>query len=784
MKSKKWGKTSLSYGLVLAALIPGVACEDASYEAASNGYDNEFGVLLEGLGTDITDCTNATVASNTLTLDLGDDEDAVLSAVGGFLKVNGHQCKEGTTPLTTTLVTKLIVNGNPAALSAHKVVVDTLPGAFAATGSITISKNGATTLDVGVRGTDSANTYKMGVGADTNLYLELTGNTAADVKIVGAPDSVTFALGGGNDTFNATDLPASFTFDGASVVMASVPNTVALSVYGGDGNDTLEGGLGDDTLYGGAGADIFQSRDTGGDGADTFHGGADLDTVDYSNRTAGVVVDVDPAFAESYVQGVELTGMALTAGDGAQFTIDVGGNVATWTPSGNLAGAAAIVADIQAEFGNGLPAAVAATASVDDHGFLVIKANAAAVAVDITDNTGLLLVDMAGGTAPFTRAGDATGLLDNDDGAAGEQDDVKSDVENIKGSTVADRLTGSVLANVIDGGAGADRISGGPAGADCNNDKDTLNGGDGDDVFPMGAATNCSDVIDGGNGVDIADYSKRIAGLTITMDNALNDGEGAATEGDNVKSTIEVILGGSGGDTITGGAGNDEIHGGFGNDTLKGGAGNDTLIGGPGDDELHGEAGDDFFDEAMAADVAGTSAPWSMPLSGADRTVYGRYEDTGATTPSAFGDNDKIHGGTGNNTCNFRRENAAASTYTLCYSATTAFCTAAFNDGVDGAADELDDLTNCTHVILDGGVDTVTGSDAADVVEGGGGDDVISGGKGGDWLYGEAGDDDLNGGEGDDLLDGGADQTGGLDGGDGTDLCRDDDDTTMISCEG
>src|SRR5690606_3247433 len=120
----------------------------------------------------------------------------------------------------------------------------------------------------------------------------------------------------------------------------------------------------------------------------------------------------------------------------------------------------------------------------------------------------------------------------------------------------------------------------------------------------------------------------------------------------------------------------------------------DTLIGGPGNDELHGEAGDDFIDEAMAEDVAGASASWSLPLSGDDRTVYGRYEDVGATTPSAFGGQDKLHGGTGNNTCNFRRGNADASQYSLCYSATTAFCTAAFDDGVTATlASEGDDLT-------------------------------------------------------------------------------------------
>ena len=90
--NKKWGKTSLSSGLVLAMLIPGVACQsgDVGEETSSDG--NEFGVVLEGLGDNIASCTNAGAAltDNTLTLTLANGEDAVISVVGGKLKVNGH----------------------------------------------------------------------------------------------------------------------------------------------------------------------------------------------------------------------------------------------------------------------------------------------------------------------------------------------------------------------------------------------------------------------------------------------------------------------------------------------------------------------------------------------------------------------------------------------------------------------------------------------------------------------------------------------------------------------
>src|SRR5262245_5348350 len=112
MKNRR-GKTSLSSGLVLAALLPGLACQADRAEPSARA--NEFGVLLEGLGDDIADCTNAgaALASGTLTLDLADGEDAVVSVLGGKLKVNGFQCLSATggTELTTAAVTKLVFNG-------------------------------------------------------------------------------------------------------------------------------------------------------------------------------------------------------------------------------------------------------------------------------------------------------------------------------------------------------------------------------------------------------------------------------------------------------------------------------------------------------------------------------------------------------------------------------------------------------------------------------------------------------------------------------------------------
>ena len=70
--------------------------------------------------------------------------------------------------------------------------------------------------------------------------------------------------------------------------------------------------------------------------------------------------------------------------------------------------------------------------------------------------------------------------------------------------------------------------------------------------------------------------------MNVSLDGIANDG--AAGEGDNVATTVEQVLGGSGGDTLTGNGAANTLDGRGGGDTIRGGAGNDTLIGGTGAD--------------------------------------------------------------------------------------------------------------------------------------------------------------------------------------------------------
>ena len=79
-----------------------------------------------------------------------------------------------------------------------------------------------------------------------------------------------------------------------------------------------------------------------------------------------------------------------------------------------------------------------------------------------------------------------------DDGATGEKDNIKTDVENITGGSGNDTITGSSVANTITGGSGNDTINGGDG-----NDK--LSGDSGSDSL-TGEAGN--DALDGGKNTD------------------------------------------------------------------------------------------------------------------------------------------------------------------------------------------------------------------------------------------------------------------------------------------
>ncbi|MHA6261709.1 M10 family metallopeptidase C-terminal domain-containing protein [Arenibacterium sp. CAU 1754] len=139
-------------------------------------------------------------------------------------------------------------------------------------------------------------------------------------------------------------------------------------------------------------------------------------------------------------------------------------------------------------------------------------------------------------------------------------EDIRALIENAKGGTGDDTITGNEADNKLTGLSGDDYLDGFAG-------DDTLTGNGGRDTLL------------GGNGRD-----------TLT--------------GGGAKDTVK---GGKGQDTLNGGKGNDLIVGGGGNDVLYGGLHNDKLIGGAGFDRLYGDSGADDFRYTNVRDSAVTN---------------------------------------------------------------------------------------------------------------------------------------------------------------------------------
>jgi Ca2+-binding RTX toxin-like protein len=229
------------------------------------------------------------------------------------------------------------------------------------------------------------------------------------------------------------------------------------------------------------------------------------------------------------------------------------------------------------------------------------------------------------------------------------------------------------------GDGGRDVLSGGAAG-------DLLNGGPDDDILH---ASRGPDDFVGGAGTDTVSYREYQANVRVTLDNQPNDGAlvnapgsndlvPAASEGDNVRMDVEVVIGGRGNDHIEGvtsplavlfpavrfegGPGHDTLvaghsaaravlDGGDGNDHLIGGHQPNLLLGGTGNDRMVGNnAPDEFFGGTGfdTADYSGKTADLRI-------TLDNLPNDGEVGTASHLAEGDNVHrdvehviGGSGN----------------------------------------------------------------------------------------------------------------------------------------
>jgi Ca2+-binding RTX toxin-like protein len=497
----------------------------------------------------------------------------------------------------------------------------------------------------------------------------------------------------GDDTLIAgKNSPAGFS---ESLSSGAGQDTLIGTTSSGTG-DTLQGGPGDDQLLGGVGFDSL----IGDTGADDIQGGDDSDFYS-ANGLAGVTITLDdiandgePGENDNVHSDIEEI-FGTSSGD----TIIGNSNSETFFGFGgadNLQGAGGND-DLQG--GDGTD---------------TIQGGAGS---DVLDG-GLDADDLSGGSggsdvADYSQRSDPITVTINNnanDGGTGgaEGDNVRTDVENLQGTSSDDTLTGSTTDNRIIGEGGSDNIAGIGGDDDIYGDffftnlsggNDTLNGGNGDDRFYGGAG---ADDMTGGNDFDVADYTVGNSDpRTITIDDVANDG--AAGENDNVHTGIEGVVGGNGPDTITGNSSPNTLQGGGGTDTLHGAGGNDLLI---------GDQCCTFF-----ADV--------------------------------------FDGGGGEDTVNYRDHGFA--------SGVTVDIDGAADDGGSGGGEGDNVQSTVEDLIGTDNPDTLTGSAANNTIAGRSGTDTLIGGAGSDTLAGNGGFDDHEGQAGKDEINSRNDGSGDID---------------------
>jgi len=152
-------------------------------------------------------------------------------------------------------------------------------------------------------------------------------------------------------------------------------------------------------------------------------------------------------------------------------------------------------------------------------------------------------------------------------------DDTRSLIENVRGGSGNDQITGNQVTNFLRGYSG----------------NDTLKGDAGNDVLFGGSG---ADKLYGGSGTDTASYAGAGKGVFAHLGNATLDTNEAA--GDTF-SSIENLNGSLYADKLYGDAGANRLTGDAGNDVLSGLAGADKLYGGAGADRLTGGSDADTF---------------------------------------------------------------------------------------------------------------------------------------------------------------------------------------------
>ena len=483
--------------------------------------------------------TNPAFNSKTgaVTITMSDETaELYMSAADSSLMVNGVQAIDTTvTPNVTAIVggtkanVKTVTVGDTAGAVGDVVILNYTNGQFGVgsgtTAGTVVNLHSTVTANnsLVIKGTAGVDNYAFGATG-----ISLTNGAKTPTKDITATNVGTYEvfLGAGNDLFTA---------GGNSAVGGAFAGANGVSIYGGDGNDTLVEGT------------LTTPKET-------FSGGNGTDTVDYSARPAThpVMVTVDPTGTTTPSGQMTTNGTPSAGVSENDYILDaeiINGSLGNDYLAGGPAGTTTTL--------NGLAGNDTFMQGSTANGAETMNGGGGTDVVDYSLRTASLTVTMDGKTA----SGDPTA-----NSGSGEGDVIGVDVANIKLGSGGGTYTGNALNNTFFAGTGG--VS-------------TVNGSTGDDTLNEGPDANggSSETFNGGAGTDTVDYSGRTAALTVTMDGATASGDAAQSETDVIGTDVENVYGGSAADMIVGNDNDNDLEGNGGGDTICGGNGNDTLLG-------------------------------------------------------------------------------------------------------------------------------------------------------------------------------------------------------------
>jgi Ca2+-binding RTX toxin-like protein len=676
-------------GIGLGLLLCGASA--CGSQAPSDGFDiPEHG--LEGVATGHIDLlTNPCVIDNnagTVTINMNGNETAYFFKRATDGKVATNATTDGVNECSFDTSKALIVQpkaaGLPGSSNGNTVILDYYTGQFPVgltTTPVGIAINlagagGSNNNTLEIRGDANADLVTFGVLSSTNYGQFLSGTTSSlpttaqqtahtfpDMSFAGV-NSLVVSLGPGNDVITGYGgAQLALKLNGSSTATSASPLAVNMTVYGGDGNDTITSGATGthNSLHGNAGNDVFLQQPIKVadviSGSDTG-GAADFDTVDYSSRSNSVFVTLGDTGTTSTPSGTITCTKVTSITENDTFSI-FDGTTSTFFEY-TLGASIGQVAISSTAFHNGdsLTIGDGTTSTIYeykvDSGFSQVAGGGGETVVTVDISTAVTLNDVARATYTAINGQSVNTIKALDPGSTATQGKVTlvNRTPGAQASPVALAATNAAVMGVTGMAAGTawTSVAHAPnavvpvyvAGAAQNaGNKGTavatevaaitaaaINAVNGVSLtlHSAPAVSSSGDVVTvklapGPKGTASISKTTATANFIVSTFTVVNNGtmiganDGEAGEGDDIDNTIENIIGGSGDDTLDaslsvlvqhvlqGLGGNDTLIGSSLTDTLYGGPGNDILIGGAGNDTLIGGDGNDTLQGGLGSDT-------------------------------------------------------------------------------------------------------------------------------------------------------------------------------------